>query len=320
LTDALLSLGYIDPDLFLGGHMKLDRKGALAACGQLGGDLSLDAVETAWGVREISLAEMVKATRARLSVRALASADHCLVSYGGCGALFAAEVAQKAGMKRVLVPELASVLSAFGAATMDIRRERMCTLILRLPGDAAEIDRALAEVRAAALRDLEADGVPEADRVVVFEGDMRFAGQRWETTIAFPPEPARGDGGREAEKIFREEYLRRYGAAATTTSGVVELVAVRAIGIGRMATAEDDIVVDVPKSPRPAKACGTRKVNLARGQAPVSVASFEGAKVAPGDFLQGPALIDSSDTTIWIPQGMTARMDAHRTLVIEVTA
>jgi N-methylhydantoinase A len=320
LTDALLSLGYIDPDLFLGGHMKLDRGGAVSACGRLGDELGLEAVEAAWGAREIALAEMVKAARARLSLRALSAADHSLVSYGGCGALFAAEVAQKAGLRRVLIPELASVLSAFGAATMDIRRERMCTLLLRLPGDVAEIDRTFAEVRAAAWRDLEADGVPEADRTVVFEADMRFVGQRWETTIAFPPEPKLGDGGRESEALFRSEYLRRYGAAATTTSGIVELVAIRAIGIGRMAGAEDAVVAATPESPRAAHARATRLVKLERAHPAVPVDTFDAAGLTSGAFLHGPALVDGADTTVWVPRGMTARMDAHRTLAIEANA
>jgi N-methylhydantoinase A len=317
LTDALVVLGYIDPDRFLGGQMKLDSKRALAACSELANGLGLDTLEAAWGVREIALAEMVKATRARLSVRALAAADHCLVSYGGCGGLFAAEVAQKSGLKRVLIPELASVLSAFGAATMDIRRERLCSLLICLPGDPSQIDRAFADVRQAAWRDLEADRVPEADRMIVFEADMRFAGQRWETTIAFPPQPKLGDGGREAEAIFREEYLRRYGAAATTTSGIVELVAIRAIGIGRMPT-DEVTVVERAASASVVRHIATRSIKLQRAQSAEPVDVFDEAQLAAGHCVTGPALIDGSDTTIWIPPGMTARMGAHRTLAIEV--
>jgi N-methylhydantoinase A len=321
LTDALLVLGYIDPERFLGGNMKLDTRGALAACAQLGEGLRLDAVESAWGIREIALAEMVKAVRARLSIHALAAAEHCLVSYGGCGALFAADVARMAGLKRVLIPELASVLSAFGAATMDIRRERLCTVLAPLPAtDPSVIDRAFTDVRFAAWQDLQADAVPESEREVRFEADMRFLGQRWELAITLPAEPAVGDGGREAELLFRQEYLRRYGAAATTTSGIVELVGIRAIGIGRLGTNE---VIGTPAAVmkrRDAQPIGSRPVSLERNLPPTAVAMFDGAALVPGERLAGPALIDASDTTIWIPQGMTARMDEHRNLAIEATA
>jgi N-methylhydantoinase A len=318
LTDALLVLGYIDAERFLGGQMKLDREAALAACAKLGEQLELDAVETAWGIRGIALAGMFKAARARLSGYALLAADHSLVSYGGCGALFAGEVARRAGLGRVLVPELASVLSAYGAATMDIRRERLASLLLRLPCDPVPVAQAFAELYEAAWNDLAADGVPEVDRIVRFEADMRFAGQRWELTIALPAEPRRDDGGREAEEIFRDEYLRRFGAAATTTSGVIELVSLRAVGIGRMSAAVDVSLPVAEPAPNPAQPAGMRLVQLERTGPETPVPTYDAAGLAPGDWLTGPALVDGSDTTIWVPDGMHARMDAHRTLVIEV--
>jgi len=317
LTDALLVLGYIDPARFLGGTMTLDREAALAAFARLGEELGLDAVEAAWGVREIAVAEMVKALRARLSSHALAASEHCLVSYGGCGALFAAELAQLVGLTRVLIPELASVLSAYGAATMDIRRERLSTLLLKLPGDTEVIDRTFAELRDAVWQDLAADGVPEADRVVRFEADMRFFLQRWELTIALPDNPATSDGGAEAETLFREEYLRRFGAASTTTSGIVELVGIRAVGIGRMAQAEDAAAPVEAGEARNAVPVGTRQVSLKRGMGPEPVSVYDENSLMPGECFTGPALVDSSDTTIWIPAGMTARMDSRRNLSVE---
>jgi N-methylhydantoinase A len=317
LTDALLVLGYLDPERFLGGQMRLDRAAAAAACARLGDRLGLGGAEAAWGVREIALAEMIKAARARLSVHALAAAEHALVSYGGCGALFAAEVARRAGLKRVLVPELASVLSAFGAATMDIRRERLSSLLLRLPGDAAAIDAGYAAAREAAWRDLAADGVAEADRRIAFEADMRFVGQRWELAVALPDQPQLGDGGREIEALFRAEYLRRYGPAATTGSGHVELVAIRAVGIGRMPAAEAAAPTGASGVQRSAEAAGARLVKLERTAAPQSVPTYDWARLAPGDGFEGPALVDGADTTIWTPGGMLAWLDRRRTLVIE---
>jgi len=300
--------------------MTLDRDAALEAFARQGEELGLDAIETAWGVREIAVAEMVKALRARLSSHALAASEHCLVSYGGCGALFAAELAQLVGLTRVLIPELASVLSAFGAATMDIRRERLSTLLLKLPADAAAIDATFDQLRDAVWQDLAADGVPESDRLVRFEADMRFFLQRWELTIALPDEPARGDGGAEAEMLFREEYLRRFGAASTTTSGIVELVGIRAVGIGKMAQVEEVHAPSEASEPRDAAPIGTRQVSLKRGMGAERVSVFDEAALAPGDRFAGPALVDSSDTTIWVPEGMTARVDSQRNLSVEAGA
>ena len=286
----------------------------------VGDGLDLDALEAAWGVREIAVAEMVKAVRARLSLHALSAPEHCLVSYGGCGALFAAEVAKMAGLKRVYIPELASVLSAYGAATMDIRRERLATMLAKLPAsDPDVIDRAFAEVREAAWADLAADGVPEADRLVHFEADMRFLGQRWELTVTLPPDPETRDGGKQAEAIFREEYLRRFGAAAKSTSGVVEWVGIRAVGIGRMGGSVAEAPAAAAVRSGAATPSGTRPVHLDRASPPVQLSTYDATVLHPGEDVPGPGLIDSPDTTIWIPAGMSAHMASDRTLIIEVS-
>ncbi len=133
VTDALVVLGFLDPQRFLGGEMELDPAAAVEACAALGTHVGLDAHETAWGIRRLALADMARAVRARLSTRGLDPRRQTLLSYGGCGALFTPEIAATIGAPSVLVPELASVLSAFGAATADVRRERARTLGLLHP-------------------------------------------------------------------------------------------------------------------------------------------------------------------------------------------
>src|SRR5207244_5812396 len=120
VTDALLVLAYLDPGRFLGGEMPLDVDAARAACAALGERIGLDAEECAWGIRRIALDGMTTAVRARLAERGLAPETHAITSFGGCGALFTPEIAAALGVGRVLVPELSSVLSAFGAATGEI--------------------------------------------------------------------------------------------------------------------------------------------------------------------------------------------------------
>src|SRR5439155_25561410 len=178
-------------------------------------------------------------------------------------------------LARVYIPELASVLSAYGAATMDIRRDRLVTVLLKLPTPEPDrIERAFAEVRDAAWADLAADGVPEAARLVRFEADMRFAGQRWELTVPLPNKPAPDDGGCAIEAIFRAEYLRRFGAAATTTSGVVELVRIRAVGIGRMAGLNTEPGPIATVDSRGAVSSGSRLVHLERAKPAGPIATY----------------------------------------------
>ena len=319
LTDALVVLGYIDPARFLGGTFPLDAAAAAAACARLGEAFGMDAETTAWGIRRLALADMVRTTRGRTSALGLDLRELAIISFGGSGSLFTPDIAVTVGAPKVLVPELASVLSAFGAATTDIRRERIASVLASFPVDAARIDTVLAELREALLADLASDGVAEADRSVVFEADLRFARQISE--IARPLPPAGFDATAQAALLdgFRSEYARRYGHGALVLGAPIELVAVRAIGVGR--TEQARLAAATAGSVAhgtPAPVARTRKVRLERGEGGCrDIAVYDRENLFAGHHLAGPALVDAPDTTIWVPAGMRALIDPHGTLVME---
>jgi N-methylhydantoinase A len=151
VTDALVVLGFIDPERFLGGDLQLDADGARVACETLGTKLGMDYEETAWGIREIALSGMVKAVQSRLAARGLDPRSHAMFSYGGCGALFCPDLARMISSRVVIVPELASVLSGFGAATTDVRRERVRSVLATLPIDMVSVEKICAELCAEVL-------------------------------------------------------------------------------------------------------------------------------------------------------------------------
>ncbi|HVM63995.1 MAG TPA: hydantoinase/oxoprolinase family protein, partial [Acidimicrobiales bacterium] len=181
VTDALLVLGYLDPATFLGGRMALDADAAWAACERLGARLGLGTEEAAWGVREVALTLMAKAVRGRLASRGLTGAGMALLAYGGCGPLFGADIGAAVGARCVVVPGLAGVFSAYGAATTPLRRERTRSLAARLPVAPAHVHSVCAELWDAARADLAGDGVHDCD--VMLEVDMRFERQSWELTV-----------------------------------------------------------------------------------------------------------------------------------------
>jgi N-methylhydantoinase A/oxoprolinase/acetone carboxylase beta subunit len=98
------------------------------------------------------------------------------------------------------------------------------------------------------------------------------------------------------------------------------LVGLRAVGIGRT------IRASVSTAARPAvetgtlaSPVGTRKVRLARGaDGIVEVDVYDGASLSPGHELKGAALVDSMDTTVWVPEGSSARIDEHGTFIMDV--
>jgi N-methylhydantoinase A len=312
VTDALVVLGYIDPAGFLGGQMELDLEAARAACATIAERLGCAVEEAAWGIREVTRAEMAKALRGQLAERGLDPRAHAMVSFGGCGGLFAYDIAAAVGIDHVVAPELSSVLSAFGAATADIRRERTRAIGLPIPGDAGVLD-ALAERLASEVdRDLEADGVPVALRSVHHEVDLRFMRQKHELTLSH-----RGRFDEAAQHAlvaaFHEEYERRYGKGALGAGAPTEVAVVRAVGEGSTVRAmlrswADDRASGTPPS------VGTRDVCLDRTgrRVPVPVCALDDLR--PGQVIEGPALVDGEDTTIWVSPGVVATVDDWRSI------
>jgi N-methylhydantoinase A len=300
--------------------MTLDVGAAYRACERLGQQLGLDVGETAWGIRQLALEDMIKATNAILNARGLDPAQHALISYGGCGSLFTSEIALAIGASQIAVPELASVLCAFGAATTDIRRERVHSLGLVMPVSAADLQALAEKLEAGVIEDLAADGIAAPDRSVMFEADLRFNRQISELSIPFPPGPITDASLVQLADKFRTEYAKRYGQGSIVLGAPMEFVTLRAIGNGRTIRASLDVLggTAVPDGTE-ATAAGSRMVQIGRNEEGAhAVPFFNGPALQPGHCLNGPALIDGADTTIWIPPGTRAQVDPRSTLIVEV--
>jgi len=243
-----------------------------------------------------------------------------ILSYGGCGGLFTPDIAEAVGSRTVLLPGLASVLSAFGAATTDVRRERLRAVLEPMPVDARLVEKVCAELRDEVDTDLAADGIPAPDRTVGFEADLRFKRQVWELSIPIPAASLEGGGLDSLLDQFKEEYARRYGRGSIVLGAPIELVSLRAVGEGRTIRAS----LDAGQSARvddgtPAQATGRRPVRLdRRGSAARQVDVYEGARLLPGHVLHGPALIDGTDTTIWVPPDALVLLGEHGTFIMEL--
>lgn len=319
VTDALVVLGYLAPDRFLGGEMSLDVEAAAEACARLGADLGMDADDTAWGIRQVATAGMVKAVRSRLAARGLDPRQQVILSYGGCGGLFTPSIGEAIGSRRVLVPGLASVLSAFGAATADVRRERIRAVLEPVPFDPLLLEKVAAELKAEVEADLAADNIAPEDRSVVFEADLRFKRQVWELPIPLPSTQLDEVQVAGMVDTFKEEYARRYGRGSIVLGAPIELVSLRAIGSGRTARASFQAghATAVEGGTR-AEAGGSRAVRLERGPGGSrAVDVYDGEALLPGHSLDGPALVDGADTTVWIPEGATLTVSPQGTYIVE---
>lgn len=312
VTDAMVLLGYIDPAAFVGGSMKLDVEAARDACAKLGAPIGLDAMETAYGIREIALAEMGKAMRARISSGGLDVRKYGVVAFGGSGSLFSTSMAQELDLQWVLTPSVASVLSAYGAASADIRRERTIAIDSLLAGAAPRANAAIAELSERANLDLEHQNVAVENRELVCEVDLRFFRQRNSLTLVIENGLVQPD---VLIQRFEQAYAKQYGLSGLTGETQVELSNVRVIGIGRTVRAVLPRILDdraaADGQPEPT---ATRSVHFGKGRSE-DIPVFNAEMLKAGDRIAGPALLDKADTTLWAPHRSYVTVEGNGSLI-----
>jgi N-methylhydantoinase A len=316
VTDADLVLGYLDAGSFLGGRMKLDTEGARAAIGKLAAELDLDAVRLARGIFDVVNGNMIAAAKMHVAERGRDPRRYALVAFGGMGPMHAHAVAAGLGVREVICPASAGVLSAWGLLVAPTAFELGRSLMG--PLDDAMLARAEAVYAAmeAEGRQLlvEAGVGPEAVRVRR-SADMRYAGQTREITVPLPP-PGSDCSVAGIRRIFAGHYQRMFGHAHAdlpiqlitcrlTASSAPRVVANRSTGNGAARAG-----VDAPGGERPAFFEAAGRYVLAT--------VHDRYHLSPGTTFRGPAIVEERESTAVVPPGAVARVDGELNLVLDL--
>jgi N-methylhydantoinase A len=221
----------------------------------------------------------------------------------------------------VIVPAAASVLSALGAATMGMRRERVRSVLGSVAAEPAALAAIGQELAAQVASDLAADGVAPADRTVALEADLRFVRQNWELTIPLAGLAFDEGFAPALRQRFEDEYARNYGAGSISLGTPVEIVAIRAVGTGPADKGGLEAPAGKAGGPSEELAAGRRRVVRSGPQADerIDVGIFADAAIEVDRSVRGPALIERRDTSIWVPEGVLARRDATGCIVLEIS-
>ncbi|MFI6956585.1 hydantoinase/oxoprolinase family protein [Nocardia sp. NPDC050408] len=314
VTDADLVLGYLDPDYFLGGDMSLDRTRSTDALAKVGTHLGLDATSTAAAAFETATAVMADAvteicTRRGHDVRSLT-----LVAGGGAGGLHSAPIAERLGIPTVIFPQMSAALSAFGMMTMDPGQE--LTRSNASLGGQVDVDHArdvFTELETEAAANFRRSGLAVGSMSTVRTVDLRYQGQFHELSIEVMDEDLQaGDFATVIERLH-QTHERLYGYALRWRT--VELLAynlratvVRPFPLKLATEADVDTTSDVALRP-------ARRAFI--DGAMTEIRAYDGLKLAPGHVIVGPALVDSTTTTVLVPRTFTCRVDAQRNLLLE---
>jgi N-methylhydantoinase A len=208
VTDADLILGYLDPNFFLGGDMKLDLKLAEAALQEkIAGPLNLSLERAAWGVHEVVNENMANASRIHAVEKGIDPRRFTLVAFGGAGPVHAYQVAEKLRLEMIIVPAGAGVCSAFGFLLAPMSFDLSQSYITRIEELQWErLNSIYAELEARGRELLLDAGVALADMRFIRSADMRYAGQGFEISVGLPG----GEYGPEQMDEFRRSFEKEY--------------------------------------------------------------------------------------------------------------
>ena len=289
VTDANVLLGLIPAGPLASGELAVDGDLAAEALARLGSDLDLSALDVARGVHELANATMMRALRAVSTERGRDASDFALVAYGGSGPVHAAALAAELGVRTAIVPPLAGLFSAAGLLFARTERYdvRFCKLRAR-DGDPRELERLEQELRVA----LQGDDVVEWRR----SADLRYRGQSWSVAVDYPE----GMALAELADRFEAEHERLYGTRLEQGSPV-EVRALRLVALG-----SESGGFALTGAPEREPLAPTRRAWLDREPRDVPVCT----RSALTEVRDGPLLVDEYDTTVVVPPGWSAALDA----------
>jgi N-methylhydantoinase A len=329
VTDANLVLGYLDPDYFLGGTMKLNKDKAFKAVEEkLARPLKTDPIEAAAGVYDIINANMANAIRILTVQRGHDPREMILFAYGGAGPIHAAEYGADLDVPLIVVPATASIFSAFGATRMEILHKYELSRKLVFPLDPKEVNEIFADLEEGARRDLEKDGVAKSVQQLRREVDMRYLLQVHEVSV---PVPSKTLTQVDVEKLgndFFQLYERLYGKGTALSHAGMEAVLFRVDAIGKIPKPPFRRQAFVSGSSKPVIK-GLRNVYFrhvkktvgrlaSRGAGKfVKTTVFDGPSLKAGNKIRGPAIVDYPTTTVVIPPERTAEVDAYMNVLIK---
>jgi N-methylhydantoinase A len=322
VTDAAVVLGYIDPNRFAGGRIKLDKDAAQAAIGKVADQLGMELLECASGIAKVAEFQMADLIRRMTVGKGHDPRDFILFAFGGAGPVHAGVFARELGITRIVIPqrETASCWCAFGAVATDILHIHEKVDILASPFDVSRVDHNLRLLEDRARREMAKDGNAPQLQQLQFSLDTRHKGQIHEVEVALNWNRSQDGFEERLRENFHHLYEKLYGRSSSLRGGPLEIVTFRVRAIA--STQRPRL-----RSPQVAK----RRVALVsrrpdrliywdeiKGVAPTPI--WDGTELGLDDKVTGPAVVETPDTAIVVRPGQSARLDRFGNIELEVNA
>jgi N-methylhydantoinase A len=312
VTDAELVLGYLDPDNFAGGRMKLNKKLAEKAIGDLGRVLGMTPMECAAGICRIVELQMADVIRKVTVEKGFDPREFVLFAFGGAGPAHAGVFARELGVRKIIVPQrkAASTWCAFGAAAADVLHIFEHSEILPLPAPASRLNENIDGLERSAQAMMAAEGIAAGRQRFEFSLDVRHRGQINEVEVTLPYRRLPADYAAGLRKLFVQRYEQLYGRGSALAGATLEIVVARlrarALTPRPRLTKSRTVSRVIPKKANRAKRDIYWPDLKKRRPTPV----FDGERLVAGNRIKGPAIVETADTTVVVHPGRMLRLDA----------
>ncbi len=326
VTDADVVLGYIDPDRFLGGRIKLDKAAARAAiAGKIAGPMGIDVMKAAAGIRAIIDNKMSDLMRSLTLERGHDPSDFIILAYGGAGPTHCCAYSRELKARAIIVPFTAPAHSAYGAVGSDLHHTFEFSDPLKTPPyfrkasehlDLERINGNLARLLERATGALRKDNISPENMAFTFRVAMRYRRQTHEVEVPLPGARMDPAGVDAAVDEFGRIYEERYGKGTAFREAGIEWSRFKVDAAGRIPKPRLREHARGGKNPGQAL-LETRKVFSVEERSLVPTRVYDGDRIRPGNVIEGPAIVQHTGTTVVIAADYRAQVDRYLNLILE---
>jgi N-methylhydantoinase A len=308
ITDCYLLCGFIHPDHFLGGRMKLDIAGAQRALDAVGEKLGYEGKDRAMRAAEAALrvASAMMATELfkGLARRGADPSEFALMAFGGAGPTHANLVAEEAGLSAIIIPPGPATFCAMGAILTDVKRDYVRSKHLRFDDErkaSTELASIFRELEQRASKWIGNEGAILGKTVYDAALDMRYSGQAFDLQVAIPDRQRLKPQPSAIVELFHREHERIYSFRDLESGIEVSTERVRVTG------KIPPIRLPEVEKMRPAKPISKRHVYMGGRFRDVPV--YARRDLGRDAAIIGPAIIEQEDCTIVVMPSWRAVID-----------
>jgi len=317
VTDACVTLGYIIPNYFLGGRMKISPKSAQKSIREkIATPLNLTVEQAALGIYQVTREKMVGGILDMTVRRGIDPREFVIVSGGGATGLFVAGLAQEIGARRVIIPRQTAVLCAFGALNADIALSSVASKYSASNDfDYEGVNEVLESLEAKGRVFLDRLGASPEDREFEYYCAARYPMQVTELDVPVKGRKLTPEGLSELVGNFHEAHRARYKTA--DPGSPAEFVMWR--NVARKATPRIKLQKKASVGDDPAQALiGMQSVFFEGNDGFAKIPYYDGEKLCHGMRVDGPAIVVLTDTTIVVPYCFKVTTTEHGYYIMDL--